>query len=50
MKIAPCLECGAEYENGWKHKAECSDYDPPREMTCDEWADMFGDLDPALFV
>lgn len=52
MNLEPCLDCGAEFKNGkgWRHSQECPNYDPPRETTFEEFAEMFGDLDPALFV
>jgi hypothetical protein len=52
LQLSPCEECGVKFISGkgWVHTTECEHYDPPREMTYDDFADLFGDLDPELFV
>ena len=50
--LKPCNNCGVKHESGkgWKHDPNCVDYDPPREMTFDDFLNLFGDRDPAEFI
>lgn len=52
LKLSPCEDCGGEFVSGKGrvHSPECEDYDPPREMTFDDFVGLIGDLDPELFA
>jgi len=52
LQLSPCEACGAEWASGkgWAHSQECENYEEPREVSFDDFMEVFGDLDPAQFI